>query len=306
MTLFRNGRYSVEVASDGAIRVKPGDWISKYSAAIHNDFTHIHEYGRRGPQGEIIPVADPDRIRAGETLYHLPTRAKAQKPAPASLRTAPAASRTASARPLSRLQQKEVVKRILEQEFDLRGDRARVLSRAIDIVGYTDNAATLLEIAGLLGRSALATAGAEALAIGSIVLFPVGAIISLINAAETGERMYGMRAIAYTTTAWAFGDAIPDKSSRIIENVKAGPHTPDTLRSYHKAWSEASKSAVRELEDTVRKLKTRSNSYQILLRALGEDNRQKLCRTLLDGFTPQLRGTALKVWNSNLSILYPT
>ena len=29
-----NGRYSVDVAPNGAIKVRPGDWLSKYSAAF--------------------------------------------------------------------------------------------------------------------------------------------------------------------------------------------------------------------------------------------------------------------------------
>lgn len=32
--------------TDGAIHVKHGDWLSKYSAAMYNDFTHVHEFGR--------------------------------------------------------------------------------------------------------------------------------------------------------------------------------------------------------------------------------------------------------------------
>ncbi|RZB38247.1 MAG: hypothetical protein SRB2_00593 [Desulfobacteraceae bacterium Eth-SRB2] len=68
-----HGRYTVTIADDGAILVKQGDWLSKYSAAIHRgDTTKIHEYGRlRG--GKMTPVPDPNRISAGEKLYHVPT-----------------------------------------------------------------------------------------------------------------------------------------------------------------------------------------------------------------------------------------
>lgn len=77
-----HGRYSVTIADDGAILVRQGDWISKYSAAIHRGETgKTHEYGRlRG--GKMSPLPDPNKISAGEKIYHIPTFAinKLKKP----------------------------------------------------------------------------------------------------------------------------------------------------------------------------------------------------------------------------------
>jgi len=68
----RFGKYSVTLAADGRISVKPGDWLSKYSAALYQgDYTRVHEYGRL-QGGQVRPVPDVDKIYAGETLYHLP------------------------------------------------------------------------------------------------------------------------------------------------------------------------------------------------------------------------------------------
>lgn len=71
--LKSHGKYSVNIASDGAILVKKGDWISKYSAAIHKgDTSKIYEYGRM--RGKIlIPIRDPNKITTGEKIYHIPT-----------------------------------------------------------------------------------------------------------------------------------------------------------------------------------------------------------------------------------------
>lgn len=85
---YSHGGYSVTIADDGAIQVKPGDMLSKYSMAIHRDFNHCHEYGRKAlGSSTITPVADINRISAGETLYHLPTadKNKNQPPVPPSL-----------------------------------------------------------------------------------------------------------------------------------------------------------------------------------------------------------------------------
>jgi hypothetical protein len=68
-----HGKYSVTIATDGAIKVKSGDWLSKYSAAIHNgDTSKVHEYGRL-KTGKVEKITNVDKISAGETIYHVPT-----------------------------------------------------------------------------------------------------------------------------------------------------------------------------------------------------------------------------------------
>ena len=70
---YQHGRYRVEVGNDGIVQVRPGDWLSKYSAAIYNDFTTIRVFARRDKSGSPTPIRDVNLIYAGETLYHLPT-----------------------------------------------------------------------------------------------------------------------------------------------------------------------------------------------------------------------------------------
>ena len=56
---FSNGVYSVTVNDDHSIRVRPGDWISKYSAAIYGDPTlggltaETRVLGGSRPPGEV-------------------------------------------------------------------------------------------------------------------------------------------------------------------------------------------------------------------------------------------------------------
>ena len=68
------GGHTVTIAEDGAIVVRPGDSVSKYSMAIHGDFNHLNEYGRKNrTSGAFEPLENINLITSGETIYHLPT-----------------------------------------------------------------------------------------------------------------------------------------------------------------------------------------------------------------------------------------
>lgn len=77
------GGHQVSIADDGKIVVKPGDWLSKYSAAMYKgDTKRFNEFGRlKG--GKLEPVADVNKIVAGETLYHVATHELWAKSRPA-------------------------------------------------------------------------------------------------------------------------------------------------------------------------------------------------------------------------------
>jgi hypothetical protein len=78
---YRNGAYRVSIGEDGKIVVKAGDWLSKYSAAMYGgDVTHVNEFGRL-VNGKMEPIADVNRIYAGETIYHIPTYDLSKNPA---------------------------------------------------------------------------------------------------------------------------------------------------------------------------------------------------------------------------------
>jgi hypothetical protein len=69
-TDYSGGGYKVSVASDGAIVVKAGDSLSKYSMAIYGDFKHLDVFARK-QGGKMVPIQNVNLIRTGETLYHL-------------------------------------------------------------------------------------------------------------------------------------------------------------------------------------------------------------------------------------------
>ena len=71
--LYQNGDCRVDVAEDGSIHVKKGDWLSKYSYAMYGDFEHIAEFGRADKLGTIRRVANVNVIFDGELLFHIPS-----------------------------------------------------------------------------------------------------------------------------------------------------------------------------------------------------------------------------------------
>jgi hypothetical protein len=66
---FRGGGYEVTINADRSIRVRPGDWLSKYSKAIYGDFVHIGGFKRK-TGNQYTAIANVNVIHVGETLYH--------------------------------------------------------------------------------------------------------------------------------------------------------------------------------------------------------------------------------------------
>src|ERR1700681_264048 len=69
----KNGKYQLQIEPDGAIRVKHGDWLSKYSSAIYNNYWTINVFGRKNEAGNLIAIRKPNRIDSGDPFYHVPT-----------------------------------------------------------------------------------------------------------------------------------------------------------------------------------------------------------------------------------------
>ena len=78
-TPYSYSGYRVVVEDDGAIKVKSGDIVSGYSVAIHRDTNHLSSFARMSPSGKITPIHNTNQLRAGETIYHIPTYQKKLK-----------------------------------------------------------------------------------------------------------------------------------------------------------------------------------------------------------------------------------
>ncbi len=296
---YRRGKYQVHIEDNGAIKVRPGDWLSKYSAAIHNNFFSIHEFGRMGRSGQIEPVKNPNLIYAGETLYHIPTHnafvAKGGIPKPA-----------APSQPMSEAEKERRTIEHLQGEFHLQGQHLHWLHTAHKIIEVGSTATELAEIAGLIAEGGAAAGAATVLQVASAVLLPIYSAVEILNANEIGTRMFGMQAVAYTTTAWAFGDPTPGPSPTMMGRFK-GQYGEPALAGYRQAWENSSRATTKNLEEFVAKKRMQKKSYQVLLRAVGDDNRKALCLRLLKGFEEEFReGSQRDFWKFYYDVGYPS
>jgi hypothetical protein len=264
--------------TDGAIKVKHGDWLSKYSAAMYNDFKHIHEFGRMDASGNLRRIRNVNLIIAGETIYHMPTYRKMHP------MRMDAIELTGS--PLSEQQKTEAVVQMLKGDFGLQGERLHVLEEAAHLVHAGETGLELLEIAGLIGEGAVAVTVVQGIA---AALTPIAVGIAVLNANETDTKLAGMQAIGYALTAWAFGDPIPGFPAQLKANVSSFPGK-QALPRLEAAWNESAKATVGNLEAQVVKKRVKKRSYQIYWQALGEGDRRKLARLLMEARAEELSG----------------
>ncbi len=267
--LYKKGRYSVDVGRDGSIKVKPGDWLSKYSAAMFNTFWRTDEFGRMTASG-LQPVADPNRITAGEMLYHIPTYVAQRRPG------SPGPSGYQAPQVPPSVKKDRIIKS-LQHDYHVSGNQLHILGKAIDIVGYSDNVLSLLEIVGL------EVVFAPGVAIAAGILSPIGNVLTLLEVNETDTRIVAMVAEAYVVTAWTFDDPIPSLPASVRQNVR-GSYQAGELPRYQEVWDKASQVVVSKLNAAASKAGASKKSLQVLYRAATDDNRQSLCRTLLNGF----------------------
>ena len=203
--------------TDGAIYVKHGDWLSKYSAAMYNGFTHVHKFGRMDKNGLLRPIHNMNLIFAEETVYHIPTYRKTHPMRMGAIEI--------TVSPLTAEQKKKVVLDRLKHDYDLQGERLEWLDHAAHIAHGRDTAVEIPEVASLIAEG---TAAATALQLVAAVLTPIMIGIAILNVADTDKRLAGMQAISYTLTAWAFGDPIPPfppvvKGELVVVPRQAGP-----------------------------------------------------------------------------------
>lgn len=249
-----DGRYHVEVAEDGAIKVKHGDWLSKYSAAIYDNYWNVHVFARKDRSGKLVPVANANLIHQGETLYHLPTfdaYVKNNPPARTVTFTKPmvivgrrnlpppeaevdfdepmviVGRRVA---PMSEEEKKKFVLEHLRGEYDLRGEHWEFIEKLADYLHTSTEVVEILEpVAEMLPKGlvevlphallhVLEGVGEFAPIVGAM-LFPIIATLNWVNALEFGARLIGLRAVAYGITAWAFGDPVPPPPRWIRANI---------------------------------------------------------------------------------------
>lgn len=299
MQTYKKGIYGVTVEEKGAITVKQGDWVSKYSAAIYNDFTKLSEFGRK-VNGSSIPtvIPKPDEIYANETIYHLPDYWEQHKPSSPRQKVSPPAKRKLTPA------EKQIIIATLKSDFHLKGDNWKVVGNVLDYIGTTDNVLAIAEITGALEvgtYGAAISGGAAAFGFFATLLSPVGFMRELMNSNESGLKLYGLRAVAYTITAWTYSRPKPTGSNRILARINGLPLS--TIAKYKQTWLIVSASAEVSLQNEARKRKMAEDSLKILYRSLSDNNPRVLCQLLMKGLSSKL-DTIQKI-NWDLNTIYP-
>lgn len=159
----------------------------------------------------------------------------------------------------------------------------------------------------MTGSSTLSVIGSTAGTL-SIFLMPVGHMIAIINAWQSGHRDYSYRCIAYTVTAWAFNKPRPMGSNQILQNMRSGMlvRKQSVVGEFEKVWRETSVSVTQMLDKILVEKRIQKKQLQFILQALGDGKPQQLCLLLLRGFEDKVDSYAGKlVWKSNYKIIYP-
>jgi hypothetical protein len=340
-----DGRYEVDVAENGAIKVRHGDWLSKYSAAIYGTYWNVQVFARKDRRGRLVPVANPNLIHMGEIIYHLPTFKASTKSRPrvqiaAFTRPEVIVGRRPPGPPVEEIDfddPKEIVGRrigsmgeeekkklILEHlrgEYHLRGEHWEFINKLADFLHVAGETTEILEVLAQLLPKGLVEVLPHALLgvlegiaeycpiIGALA-FPVAGTIEWVNALEFGQRLVGLRAVAYGVTAWVFDDAVPGPPAWIRANISPGslqgPRHPKSdyareafaaeenkVQDTLKAWNDACHAAYRSMSEELEKKGGDEDDLKSVFRLLAEDKKNTLVRSLMSMITEkyELRGS---------------
>jgi hypothetical protein len=286
---FANGGYQVNVREDGSILVKPGDWLSKYAVAMYNNPHQLGDFywPPLSATGVLRPIQEheKDHLELGDTVIHKPTWDKWLQGNP---------GRPPLGRPmtmsiddfLQQLRESGVPgERINRMSSLLTGAKWRDISESdalkqlgVLALGVNSNwtmlnGPTPLPVK-LLGPVAAETL-AGALGFLAVFQFTFQSLVVWLDAQESGLRFAGLRAIAYATTAFAFGDPSPCLPYGIEYNLTHGTWRGVIPVSRYKAsWLDVvSKTTARLVADMAAR-KVNRQVYQTWIRWEANDRRE--------------------------------
>lgn len=211
---------------------------------------------------------------------------------------------------LNEAEKRRIITEVLGENHNVVGKNYKVLSAFVENIAKTSDALSVAELLPYLNSILLrptATAFISNLSFVSVLLFPLGQLINMVNAYQVGHRMYAYRSIAYTITAWAYNRPVPSGSPQILHNIRTGDirRGSDTITEYNKVWKETSSSVIKKLDLMALEYKVPKDKLKVIFRVFGENRMDKLCRDILVSFENQLNTTYRNVWRSNYSVCYP-
>jgi len=211
---------------------------------------------------------------------------------------------------MTEVEKNELLKKVLGRDYATAGKNLPVLKKMIDKIGQVDNILSVADVIPVLNRILSIRAFsivAEGASILSIFLFPVSAMIDIINAMGVGRKMYAYRGIAYAITSWAFNSHMYPGSMTLLNQARTGiPRISNSdIMEYEKAWRDASFKAIRKIVQTANDNVIPIDMMKLFFRVISDNDKQKLCEILLKGFAKEFDYSTAQVWKSNYRIKYP-
>lgn len=211
---------------------------------------------------------------------------------------------------LNDLEKRKLIAEVLKIDPNLLGKNYKIFSVFIDNISRSSDALTVAELLpylnSILSRP-MASAIMSNLSFVGVLLFPLGQLINVVNAYQSGHRMYAYRSIAYAITAWAYDKPILTGSQRILLNAKTGDikKTAQIITEYNKVWRETSSSVIRKLDLMALEAKVPKDKFKLIFRIFGDNKMDKLCRDILVSFENEFNTTYKNVWKSTYTVCYP-
>jgi len=205
---------------------------------------------------------------------------------------------------LSPTEKQLTIQEVLKGKYDLRGEDFEIAKEIAEKLHEIGAGTEIVEIINFLSHGGLLSKIATGLSIIGNIMTPIFSAIEILNAPQTDQRQYGMRAVAYTITAWAFEQGIPEQSKTILDKLTT--FYPQTASRYPSAWKDASNSAIKEIDRKAKHLGLSKQAYRMLLRLLGDDSPQKLCLQLLQAMEEKLDSDVERMgWKSQYQVPFP-
>jgi hypothetical protein len=278
--MYKHGRYAIAMAADGAIKVRPDEFLSMYSAAIHDDFCRVHDFGRLTEHG-LQRIVNPNVLEAGETLYHLPTHAMWRGAQSYATHFAP---------PMRDAYKTELVMSALRLQFRLVDSMWDLIGNWITDVGYDNNAASTTEIVAEMaewaGRDAMARSSSCPLIVVAGTLAVDGTLPPITQARTARVPWLELVSIAHALTAWTFDDPAPRFPTQRIRLARSEGHV-DSVSACQIAWRAASMATLAKLHNLIAIGIHGDDLRALYCRAFG-DERQDFCKTVVTALSQTL------------------
>lgn len=242
---FEFGQYAVDVNdTDGAILVKQGDWLSKYSYAVYHNYTTLKYFSRKEGENCYKEIINKELIKTGETIYLRDKNKLPKLQDPSCGIGDPAGKPVDLDKMLDDLQEKahlpgryKMWLNKLLQPLNNTGDAAALTEIMTDLEVICLRYNRLAPLAKGVGlTNSVAGLFADAFGFIGIVMFTMDGIEAIVNAQDFGLRMTGLRAIAFAITAWASGDAPPPYPTTYKNMIRTSD--PSRIGDHTKVWND--------------------------------------------------------------------